>query len=116
MDQIAQFAKFAARPGHGEKVLAALEDASRAAAEEQGTLVYVIHVAPDNADTIWMYELYASAEAQAAHSGSAATARLRAAVADLLAEPLTVSKGILHKALGLPGSSASSSTRGPNSA
>ena len=38
MTQIAQFAKFAAKPAHGEKVLAALEEASLAAAEEQGTL------------------------------------------------------------------------------
>ena len=104
MAQVAQFASFIAKPGLGGKVVAALEDASLAAAEEPGTLVYAIHVAPDDADTVWMYELYASAEAQAAHSGSAATTRLRAAVADLLEEPLTVSKGILHKALGLSAS------------
>ena len=104
MAQIAQFARFIAKPGHGGKVVAALEDASLAAAEEQGTLVYAIHVAPDDADTVWMYELYASPEAQVAHSGSAATARLRAAVADLLDEPLAVSKGVVHKALGLSGS------------
>ena len=103
MTQIAQFAKFAAKPGHGEKVLAALEEASLAAAEEQGTLVYAIHVVPGDADTVWMYELYASPEAQAAHSSSEATARLRAAVGDLLDEPITVTKGTLHKASGLSG-------------
>ena len=51
-----------------------------------------------------MYELYASPEAQAAHSSSEATARLRAAMGDLLDEPITVSKGTLHSALGLSGS------------
>lgn len=102
MTQIAQFARFAAKPGLGGKVVAALEDASVAAADEEGTLVYAIHVAPDDPDTVWMYELYASPEAQAAHSGSTATAALRAAVADLLNEPLAVSKGVPAKAFGLP--------------
>jgi quinol monooxygenase YgiN len=49
-----------------------------------------------------MYELYASPDAQAAHSGSEATARLRAAVADLLSEPLTVTRGSALNSLGLP--------------
>jgi quinol monooxygenase YgiN len=102
MTQIAQFARFAAKPGLGGKVVAALQDASVAAAAEEGTLVYAIHVAPDDQDTVWMYELYTSLEAQAAHSGSAATARLKAAVADLLAEPLAVSKGVPADAFGLP--------------
>jgi quinol monooxygenase YgiN len=101
MKQLAQFAKFTAKPGHGDQVVAALEDASLAAAKEEGTLVYVIHVAPDNPDSVWVYELYGSTEAQLEHSGSEATARLRAAVANLLDEPITVSKGLVHKALGL---------------
>ena len=102
MTQIAQFARFAAKPGQGDKVFAALADASAAAAQEEGTLVYAIHVAPEDPDTVWMYELYTGPEAQAAHSGSAATAQLRAAVADLLAEPLSVSRGVPTKAFGLP--------------
>lgn len=102
MSQIAQFARFAAKPGYGDKVFAALEEASVAAAEELGTLVYAVHVAPEDPDVVWMYELYASPEAQAAHSGSEATARLRATVGDLLAEPLAVSKGVPAKSFGLP--------------
>jgi quinol monooxygenase YgiN len=102
MSQIAQFARFIAKPGQGDKVFAALADASVAAAGEEGTLVYAIHVAPEDPDAVWMYELYASPEAQAAHSGSEATVRLRAAVKDLLAEPLTVSKGVPSKVFGLP--------------
>jgi quinol monooxygenase YgiN len=102
MSQLAQFVRFVAKDGLGGKVVAALQDASVAAADEEGTLVYAIHVAPDNPDTVWMYELYASPEAQMAHSGSTATARLKAAVADLLAEPLAVSKGVPAEAFGLP--------------
>jgi quinol monooxygenase YgiN len=90
---IAQYARFAAKEGLGEKVRAALDDAAVAAAQEPGTLLYLIHDVQTEPDTIWMYELYASPEAQTAHSGSDATARLREAVADLLREPLTVSRG-----------------------
>ena len=49
-----------------------------------------------------MYELYESSEAQQAHSGSEATARLRAAVGDLLKEPLSVQRGTVHEGFGLP--------------
>jgi quinol monooxygenase YgiN len=103
MAPVAQYAKFPAKPGLGGKVKEALNDAAEAAANEAGTLVYVIHETPDDPDTIWMYELYDSPESQVAHSSSEATGRLRAAVADLLDGPLTVSKGVPVRAQGLPG-------------
>jgi quinol monooxygenase YgiN len=102
MTYIAQYARFAAREGLAGKVRAALEEAAAAAVQEPGTLLYLIHDSQSEPDTIWMYELYASPDAQAAHSGSEATARLRAAVADLLAEPLTVTRGSALNSLGLP--------------
>ena len=102
MSYIAQYARFAAKEGLAGKVREALEDAAVAAAAEPGTLLYLIHDSQTEPDTIWMYELYASLEAQAAHSGSEATARLRAAVADLLAEPLAVTRGSTLNRLGLP--------------
>ncbi|MGC0367382.1 quinol monooxygenase YgiN [Rhodococcus sp. 27YEA15] len=100
--KVAQFARFTAKPGQADKVVAALEEASIAARSEEGTLVYAIHVFPDTPDVVWMYELYTDAAAQQAHSSSAATDRLKAAVKDVLAEPLTVSKGNPHSAFGLP--------------
>jgi quinol monooxygenase YgiN len=102
MSYIAQYARFAAKEGLSGKVRETLEDAAAAAAAEPGTLLYLIHDSQTEPDTIWMYELYASVEAQVAHSGSEATARLRAAVADLLAEPLTVTRGSTLNSLGLP--------------
>jgi quinol monooxygenase YgiN len=97
MAQIAQYARFTARPGLGEQVLALLDEASRAAAEEPGTVTYTLHVDPNEVDVVWMYELYASPEAQTAHSGSEATAKLRAGVAGLLAEPLSVTRGTVYE-------------------
>jgi quinol monooxygenase YgiN len=101
MPKIAQYAKFAAKPGQGAAVREALEKAADAAANETGTLVYIVHVAVDDPDTIWMYELYASVEDQQAHSSSDATATLRATVGDLLVEPLVVSKGEPARVIGL---------------
>lgn len=101
MSRIAQYARFAAKEGLGGKVREALEEAALAAAEEPGTLLYLIHDSQTEPDTIWMYELYENSDAQAAHSGSEATARLRATVGDLLAEPLVVSRGSALNSLGL---------------
>jgi quinol monooxygenase YgiN len=102
MTRIAQFAKFTARPGDGDGVVAALQTALASARTEPGTHVYAIHRQADDPNVVWMYELYASADAQVAHSGSAATAELRAAVGELLAEPLTVTRGLVEEEFGLP--------------
>jgi quinol monooxygenase YgiN len=102
MTRIAQFAKFIAHSGLGGKVVEALETALVSARIEPGTQVYAIHQEADNPDVVWMYELYADADARAAHSASAATSALRAAVGDLLAEPLTVSRALVGHEFGLP--------------
>ena len=102
MSRIAQFAKFTAKPGSGPQVVAVLETALKSAREESGTQVYAIHQQIDDPDVVWMYELYADGDAQAAHSGSDATAVLRSAVGDLLAEPLTVVRGAVGQEFGLP--------------
>lgn len=102
MSRIAQFARFHAKPGRGTEVVEALEAAFLAAASEPGTQVYAIHIQPDDPDVVWMYELYESEQAQRSHSGSDATAALRAAVGDLLDGALTVSRGAVHHEFGLP--------------
>lgn len=103
MSEIGQAAVFAAKPGKGPEVLKALNDAFQSAEAEKGTRVYTIHVSTTDPDTIWMYELYEDADAQQAHSGSEATAKLRDAVADLLREPLSVQRGSVHRALAAGG-------------
>jgi (4S)-4-hydroxy-5-phosphonooxypentane-2,3-dione isomerase len=102
MARIAQFARFTAHSGHGPKVVEALQNALGSARTEPGTQVYAIHQEVGNPDVVWMYELYSDTDAQAAHSGSPATSTLRAAVADLLAEPLTVSRCVVGHEFGLP--------------
>ncbi|MEU6701887.1 antibiotic biosynthesis monooxygenase [Pseudonocardia sp. NPDC046786] len=104
MGQVAQVARFVAKQDAVEPLLAALDDASAAAAGEPGTLVYVTHVERDAPHVLWVYELYADDEAHAAHSGSEATARLRAALAETLAEPPTVTQAVPRRQLGVPAS------------
>jgi quinol monooxygenase YgiN len=101
MTKIAQFAKFTAKTGRGGEVVGALEVALETARTEVGTEVYAIHQG-DDPDVVWMYEVYADSDAQATHSASAATALLRSTVADLLDEPLVVTRGPLHDQFGLP--------------
>jgi quinol monooxygenase YgiN len=102
MTKIAQFAKFTAKKDRGGDVITALEAALASARTEVGTEVYAIHLG-DDPDVVWMYELYADSDAQVSHSASAATALLRSAVADLLDEPLSVTRGPVHDQFGLPG-------------
>lgn len=106
MTGIAQFAQFKVKYGRGKEIVAALEAALVAAEAEAGTEVYAIHVAPDDPDTIWMYELYVDTEAQVAHATSAATDQLRAVFEDLISEPVIAMLGIPHKQFGLPQPSA----------
>lgn len=101
MSRIAQFAELAAKPGRGEQVAAALSEAKAAAALEPGTLAFAIHTSSDDPDLLWVYELYESKDAQIAHSSSAATAALRAALADLLVAPLSVRRAALREGFGL---------------
>jgi quinol monooxygenase YgiN len=102
MPQVAQFARFRGVESNVPELRAALEDAARAAADEPGTLIYAIHQDSTEPNTLWLYELYDSVESQQAHSGSDATAQLRSAVADLLQEPLSVSRGTPVREKGLP--------------
>jgi len=102
MNRIAQFAKFTAKAGRGGDVVATMETALAAARPEPGTEVYAIHVAVDQPDVVWMYELYADADALTAHSGSPATAQMRASLAELLAEPTVVLRGNVPRDFGLP--------------
>lgn len=102
MGRVAQVARFEAREDAVDTLLAALDDASEAAVDEPGTLVYVTHVEQDAPHVFWVYEVYADEAARAAHSGSEATARLRAALAQTLAEPPTVTRALPRRQHGVP--------------
>lgn len=83
---LAVHARFTARPGRGDDLLAAVEDMFPAAQEETDTLVYAAHRDRDDPDTVVMYELYRSDQALETHGDSAAATRFGAALDDLLAQ------------------------------
>lgn len=86
MPQLAVHARFTARPGRAEDLLAAVEAMFPTAEDEPGTLVYAAHRDRDNDHTIVMYELYADDDALAAHGASDAAARFGDVLGDLLDE------------------------------
>lgn len=55
--------------------------------EEPGTEVFVVSVDPDDADVVWLYEIFRDEEAQLAHRASAGFATLMEEMPDLLAQP-----------------------------
>jgi len=80
------------RPAEGarEQVLAALGDAIPRVHDEPGCNLYAIHEAPDGA--IWMIEHWDSAALLDAHGTGEPVADLNAALADLLASPVEVTR------------------------
>jgi len=53
-------------------------------AEEPGTEVFVISMDPDDANIVWLYEIFADEEAENAHRASAGFAHLMNAMPELL--------------------------------
>lgn len=84
---VAVFAEVTALPGKREDLLAAAREAFPSAEAEEGTHVFAVHVCESEPDVVRFYEVYADAEARAAHSGSEATQRLIGSLGDLIEMP-----------------------------
>lgn len=81
---------FTPRPGKREALVAALAPAIAEVHAEPGCELYAIHEAPDG--TIVMIEKWTSATALDAHASGAAVQRLDAAIAELIAQPVVVTR------------------------
>jgi len=91
MAKSSMFVKLTAQPGKRAEMIAALEKLLPTVAEEDGTLVYTINTDDNDENTVWMFELYADADALAAHSASPAMAGLFGDLGGLLGDgPLLV--------------------------
>jgi quinol monooxygenase YgiN len=75
-------------PGRGSALIEALQAAIPAVHDEPGCRLYAIHDAADG--TVVMIEKWSSADDLAAHAAGEPVAALDAAIADLIAEPVTV--------------------------
>lgn len=68
--RVAVIAKLPAAAGKRDELVAAFQTAIATAEREDGTLVYYLHADTKDADTLWVYEMYADSGALAAHGGS----------------------------------------------
>ena len=76
-----------AHPGRRGELLELLRElVDAAAAEEPGTLVYVMHEAADHPDTVVSYELFADEAVLEAHKGSPVVAAVMPRLGPLVAE------------------------------
>jgi autoinducer 2-degrading protein len=76
-----------AHPGRRGELLELLRElVDAAAAEEPGTLVYVMHEAADDPDTVVSYELFADEAALEAHKESPVVAAVMPRLGPLVAE------------------------------
>jgi autoinducer 2-degrading protein len=100
MSQVSLLARFTAKEGKGDEIVAAFAPIIDQVRNEPGTLLYVMNRAKDNPDVFWFAELYADDAAFAAHGASEAMANAMPTLGPLIAESeLVVSEPVLGKGL-----------------
>ncbi|MGD9702442.1 MAG: putative quinol monooxygenase [Acidimicrobiia bacterium] len=77
-------AKLAAAPGRRDELVAVLQLALDNVENEAGTTYYLLHADDNDADLLWMYELYEAKEDLQAHMGAPWFAELGPKLAPLL--------------------------------
>ena len=103
MPKVALLAKFTAKEGKGDELIAAFQPLLEQVENEPGTLLYAMSRAKDDPDAFWFSELYTDDEAFAAHSGSDAMAKAVPTLGPLIADSeLILGEPVLGK--GLPSS------------
>ncbi len=100
MAKVSLLARFTAKEGKADELLAAFELLIEQVRNEQGTLLYAMNRAKDNPDMFWFYELYTDHDAFAAHGGSEAMANAMPILGPLIAESeLVLGEPVLGKGL-----------------
>jgi quinol monooxygenase YgiN len=79
--------RLSSQPGRRAALLDALNRYADGLAEEPGTEVFVVSVDPDDADVVWLYEIFRDEQAQLAHRASEGFAALMEEMPPLLAQP-----------------------------
>jgi autoinducer 2-degrading protein len=100
MSQVSLLARFTAKEGKGDEIVAAFQPLLDQVRNEPGTLLYVMNRAKDNPDVFWFAELYADDDAFAAHGTSDAMAKAGPTLGPLIAESeLILGEPVLGKGL-----------------
>ena len=101
MPKVALLAKFRAKEGKGDELLAAFEPLIEQVRNEPGTLLYLVNRSKEDSDVFWTAELYSDNDALAAHGASDAMAKAGPILGPLIAQSeLILSEPVL--AAGLP--------------
>jgi quinol monooxygenase YgiN len=79
--------RLTAAEGRRAALLDALHRYSDGLAEEPGTEVFIVHVDPDDADIVWLYEIFQDDEAQKEHRAAEGFAMLMTELPDVLGAP-----------------------------
>jgi autoinducer 2-degrading protein len=103
MVRIVIFTRLTARPGRRAELLAAFDDLHDAAQREDGTEVFVMHTARDDADAVLFYEVYRDQAALDRHRESPAVRALVARLGDLVAGPPQITYAEPARAKGIAG-------------
>jgi quinol monooxygenase YgiN len=100
MSQVSLLARFTAKKGKGDEIVAAFQPIIDQVRNEPGTLLYVMSRTKDDPDVFWFAELYVDDDAFAAHGGSEAMAKAMPTLGPLIAESeLVISEPVLAKDL-----------------
>lgn len=102
MAQRSMFVKLVFQPGRRAEAVEILSTMIPQVDGEPGTLVYSFHTDDGDEDTVWVFELYADADALATHGGSDAIKDMFGRLGGMFAEaptmvmttPTTASKGL----------------------
>jgi quinol monooxygenase YgiN len=99
--KVAVLARIPAKPGKRDELVAALQAAIDNANTEAGTLLYILHTDPEDADAVLFYELYADQDALTAHGSSDRFKEIGASLRDLAAgrPELTMLTPVIGKGL-----------------
>lgn len=74
-------------PGQRAALLDALHRYTDGLSEEPGTELFIVHLDPEDADVVWLYEVFRDQDAQDAHRSAEGFAQLMTELPDLLAAP-----------------------------
>jgi autoinducer 2-degrading protein len=100
MAKVSLLARFTAKEGKADELLAAFEPLIEQVRNEPGTLLYIMNRAKENPDMFWFAELYTDDDAFAAHGASDAMAKAMPILGPLIAESeLILGEPVLAKDL-----------------
>lgn len=85
MSKISMWVHLPLQPGKRDEAAALLSGVLANVGDEEGTLLYILHDDPNDADVLYFYELYSDADALTAHSSSDAFKAMVASLGSLLA-------------------------------